>query len=318
MSRGELLVVGGGPAGLAAAIAAARLGARVSLADEGALPGGQLRYRRRNIERAPGTVPERGAAIAERLLQEATAAGVAVLTDTTVWGAFGDGTFGASRGDEPTLLTPAATIVAAGSTDLPLVFPGGSLPGIFTARAALKLANEWGVLPGHRWAVVGDDLGDEVAQSIDAVGGEIVARVSASSRLEAHGATLLETLLVDGVAVSVDCVAICVGRQPDAALAMMSDIPFAYAADLGGYVPGLDAAGRTADPNLLVCGDAAGTCSPEIALAEGEIAGVAAAVELGLAGPDSLDTVLERFALLRADRVARRAELAATYVQPVR
>ncbi|MFM9108969.1 MAG: FAD-dependent oxidoreductase [Chloroflexota bacterium] len=316
MSAREVLVVGAGPAGLAAAIAAARLGASVTLADEGARPGGQLRYRRRLIELDTGesVAP---AELAGRLVGEAREAGVRMLPGTSVWGAFGDGGFGASRGDEPMLFTPDATVLATGSTDLPLIFPGGSLAGVFTGRALLIMANDWGVLPARRWVTVGLSRLPEVETSIAAAGGEVVARAGADARLRAFGGPLLEMVEIDGRPFEADGLVVCAGRQPDAALAMMAEVPFGFDAALGGYAPVLDAYGRTARAGLLVCGDAAGTCSPELALAEGAVAGAAAA-GAGAAGTVAADRDSARLVERLSARRASQAGLRARYAQPVR
>jgi hypothetical protein len=99
---------------------------------------------------------------------------------------------------------------------------------------------------------------------------------------------------------------------------MMSDVPFGYSAALGGLVPVLDAFGRSALSNLIVCGDAAGVCSPDVALAEGAIAGAAAAVEAGVVSEEALVAEQERFAETMAARLEARAAVAPAFVQPVR
>jgi sarcosine oxidase subunit alpha len=318
MSRGDVLVIGGGPAGLCAAVSAARNGADVTLIDEGPQLGGQLRYRLCTVQH-PGTGEVSAASmLAEALEAAARAAGVRLMPRTTVWGAFADGSFGASLGDDPRLLSPSVTVLATGSTDLPVIFPGGSLAGVFTGRAALKLANEWGVLPGRRWAIVGRSRLPEIEESIAAAGGEVVVRAEVTSALRASGSPLLSALEIDGVTHEVDCVAIAAGRQPEATLALMSDVSFGYSAGLGGLVPVLDEAGRTALPNLLVCGDAAGACSPETAMAEGMVAGVAAAVEAGVASADALWAEQARLRDVLAARLEERLAIASGFVQPVR
>src|SRR5687768_2747810 len=84
----SIVVVGAGPAGLAAATEAATAGASVILLDERAEPGGQLRYRVQPVKVAAGAPAERPYPLAKRLVDAALAAGVRIRTDTTVAGCF--------------------------------------------------------------------------------------------------------------------------------------------------------------------------------------------------------------------------------------
>lgn len=317
----DVAVVGAGPAGLAAATAAARHGAAVLLLDERPEPGGQLRYRLSPVDPQAGSAPERPWEMLARLLDDAEAVGVQIMPGAVAWGRFEDGSLGVSRGSEPLLLRPGATVVCAGSTDLPLPFPGWSLPGVFSGRAAQILAGQWRVLPGRRWAVVGGGSeAAEVASDLRAAGAEVVAVAPAGVALAAQAGPdgALASLVVDGERVTVDGVAVAAGRQPDAALATMSGVPMGYSAAFGGLVPLLDDAGRTADSRLLVAGNGAGTCSPEVALAEGRVAGVAAAHAVGRATEADVAAALAAEASLLADRLLVRRALEPVYEQAYR
>ena len=82
----------------------------------------------------------------------------------------------------------------------------------------------------------------------------------------------------------VDVIAIAIGRQADPALATMAGVPLAFAAELGGLVPLVDEPPAKLVPGLFVAGDAAGVGSVAAAIAEGRLAGVAAAASLGSGG----------------------------------
>lgn len=317
----EVVVVGAGPAGLAAATTAARHGAAVLLLDERPEPGGQLCYRLSPIAARSGEAPGSPRELLARLLADATSAGVEVMPGAVAWGRFEDGSLGVSRGSEPLLLRPGATIICAGSTDLPLPFPGWSLPGVFSGRAAQILVTQWRVLPGRRWAVVGGGPeSGEIAGDLRAAGAAVavVAAPGAALAAEAGADSAIAALVADGARHALDGIAVAAGRQPDAALATMSGVPMAYAAEFGGLVPLLDAAGRTADPRLLAAGDAAGTCTPEVALAEGRIAGVAAAHAVGKAGEADVAAALAAEQPLLADRQRVRRALEPVYEQVYR
>jgi sarcosine oxidase, subunit alpha len=158
----DVLVVGGGAAGLHAALAAARLGADVVLADEGAEPGGRL-------------LATGGHEKARRLAQEVRAAGVELLAPAVALGYF-DGLTPVWERDTLHQVRARRTIFATGTIEQPLVFPGNDLPGVMLADGARRLAALYGVKPGHRAVVATtSDRGLEAALALRAAGVEIVA-----------------------------------------------------------------------------------------------------------------------------------------------
>ncbi|MEV4466454.1 FAD-dependent oxidoreductase [Micromonospora echinofusca] len=168
MSAPDVVVVGAGPAGLAAAAVLGRHGAAVTVVDEQEQPGGQI-YRR---PPAGFTPPKAPAAAGRALLAEAAAApGVRWLADTTVWGVLGtraglDGYAGqqpapgrhrvATHGPAGVrLLEPRAVLLTAGAYDLPVPFPGWTLPGVLTAGGVQTFVKAQGLLPGGRFVLAG-------------------------------------------------------------------------------------------------------------------------------------------------------------------
>ena len=167
----DLLVVGGGPAGLAAAIEAARSGLSVILADENPVPaevmgddvplhfgqrmGGAVRNRTGMTEAMLASEP---------LLETALEAGVDVRLGTFVWGLYANGrsvswlpgmVAGLSDGAASWMLGCKATIVAAGRRDMGLAFPGWERPGVMGATGAERLATRYGALDARRAVVLG-------------------------------------------------------------------------------------------------------------------------------------------------------------------
>jgi sarcosine oxidase subunit alpha len=150
----DVLVVGGGPAGLAAARAAASAGLSVILADDRAEIGGSLLWSDATIDGHAGT---------EWAAHALANADVRVLSRTTVFGAYDDGAFGLleRRATAPTgwaedrLWTVRArqTILASGAIERPLVFPHNDRPGIMLASAALAYLRQYGVLIGDEIVV---------------------------------------------------------------------------------------------------------------------------------------------------------------------
>ena len=279
----QVAVIGGGPAGLAAATAAARAGATTVLVDEGAALGGRLRYRIQPVvtDRPPPVAPS---ALVTSLAAEAAEAGVSIRTGATAWGLFA-GNVLAIAGGQATELRAGAVVLATGSTDLPWPFPGGTLPGVFTARAVQILLNRHRVRPGRRFVVVGvGSEAAEVAEDIRLAGGEIVATAdpTAGDTIAAEGVDGVRAVTVNGARHTADVVVVAVGRQVDAALAIMAGADVAFASALGGQVPLRDDRLRSTITGLFVADDAASPADVATALTEGRYAGVNAAALLGL------------------------------------
>jgi len=327
----QVAVVGGGPAGLAAAVGAAEAGARVTLLDEWPDLGGRLRY-----ESGPLSLPWRpdesapAPILADGLIDHAVALGVDLRPASVVWGVLDGTTLGVAAACPATteeagarrpissLLQPGVLILAPGSTDLPHPFPGATLPGVWSARALLILLNRDRVLPGRRLAILG--TGPEaaaVAAAVARAGIETAATVDPTTApVGAEGDERVRAILIDGKRIPVDLIAVAVGRQPDAALALMAGVGVGFEPLLGGHVPALDDRLRTTTPAIFVAGDAAGPADPTTALAEGRLAGLAAAATVGLAAPAlaEAETALARAA---AARLAARRRLGSVAVQAV-
>ena len=184
----DVLVIGGGAAGLAAAREAGRAGARVVLCDEGSRMGGWLLSE-------PGPVGDRPAtAWAEETLGEIRTMGeVRVMPRTTVLATFDHGTYVAVErvadhkpmpdGGEPRQclwhIIARRCVLASGATERPLVFGGNDRPGVMLSGAVRTYLNRYAVAPGRRavivtagedgWALLGDclRLGLEVAAIVD-------------------------------------------------------------------------------------------------------------------------------------------------------
>ncbi|MEQ4720585.1 2Fe-2S iron-sulfur cluster-binding protein [Nonomuraea sp. B19D2] len=184
----DVLVVGAGPAGLAAARDAARTGARVILADERPEPGGGLLGTAEEVEGRPGA--EWAAAVAAELagLPEVT-----VLPRTTVFGYYDDNYLVAVErrtnhlgGAAPAhvareriwRIRARRVVLATGAHERPIAFAGNDLPGVMLAGAARTYVNRYGVLPGRRAVVfTAGDSAYAAAFDLVGVGVEVAAIV---------------------------------------------------------------------------------------------------------------------------------------------
>jgi sarcosine oxidase subunit alpha len=313
----RIAVIGAGPAGLSAAAVAARAGAVVDLLEERDEAGGQLRYRAQPVVAEFGQPAERPFELADRLLEEATVAGVQLRLGAVAAGCF-------VNGRELLIVENTrswnwhgdALIVATGSTDLPYPFPGATYPGVFSGRGLQILLNRYRIRPGQRFAIIGGASdAEELAVDVMLAGGEVVwSGIAPAPFLRAEGVDGVNALRVGGEAFAVDVIAIAVGRQPDPALATMAGVPLAFAAELGGLVPVIDEWLQAPTGQIFVAGDAAGAGSIAAAIAEGRLAGAAAAARLGLMSDDALPAVRDSNAELAA-RAAIRSSLQPVFTQ---
>jgi pyruvate/2-oxoglutarate dehydrogenase complex dihydrolipoamide dehydrogenase (E3) component len=314
----RIVVVGAGPAGLMAASAAAGAGASVLLLEERPQAGGQLLYRVQPVESASGLPAERPDQLAERLVADALAAGVELRSSALVAGAFPGNELFIVEQDRGWRTTADAVVITTGSTDLPFPFPGWTFPGVFSGRALQILLNQWWVRPGKRCAIVGEGpAADELAVDILLAGGEVVwSGIVPAPFLRVEGEDGVRALVAGAQRVEVDIVVIAVGRQADATLATMCGVPLGFAAELGGLVPLVGDRLQAEGSTMFVAGDAAGIGSVAAAIAEGRLAGVAAAASLGLAREEDVVTARDRGGAELAWRLNERSRLQAAHRQP--
>ncbi|MET2832101.1 FAD-dependent oxidoreductase [Mesorhizobium shangrilense] len=154
----ELAIVGGGPAGLAAAALAAELGVETVLFDEQPTPGGQV-YR--NIEANSrrhdalrdilGGDYAKGLALAERFRR--SGAGYEPLT--AIWQVSAGGKLGVSQNGKAYLTKAGRVILATGAMERPFPIPGWTLPGVMGAGAAQTLMKASGIVPDRPTIIAG-------------------------------------------------------------------------------------------------------------------------------------------------------------------
>jgi thioredoxin reductase/bacterioferritin-associated ferredoxin len=174
-----LVIIGGGPGGLSAAIAAANAGAKVLVIDENLQPGGQI-YRQlpETFQAAePGRL---GADYVDgrSLLKEVQnlSDAITIWNDALVWSVFDSNQLAIARGNELVLLDANAIVVATGAYERPVPVPGWTLPGVMTAGGAQVLLKSQRIRPGQRALLAGaGPLQLVVANQLLDAGMEVVA-----------------------------------------------------------------------------------------------------------------------------------------------
>ena len=330
----EVLVIGGGPAALCAADAAASMGAHVVLCERYDAAGGQLvKQTHKFFGSEKQYAGDRGIHIGDFLLEKiAKNPNTELLTEADVLGIYEDGVVTVLHENKHLKFRPQKTIVATGASEKFLEFPNNDLPGIYGAGAVQTLMNVYGVLPAERAVMVGaGNIGLIVSYQMMQAGVKVVSLVEAAPRIggylvhaskiaragvpirtgytvkEAYGDGKLEGVVIvqlddkfqqiPGTEEDIKCDTLClaVGLTPLTELLWQAGCHMEFIRELSGHVPVLDENLMTSVPGIYVAGDATGSEEASAAMVEGMIAGYAVAESLGY-DP-------EKAAALKADAV---------------
>ncbi len=299
----DLLVIGSGPAGLAAALVAGRSGARTILADEDFVMGGRLHAETHEIDGQPG-----GGWAASVVAELGALENVRLLSRTTVFGAYDHGIYGAverktdhlpdSEGKPRQILWRVYSrraILCAGAIERPIAFGANDRPGVMLAGAVRTYANRYAVAPGKRTGVfTNNDNGWRTAVDLAAKGVEIAAVIDTREmappadiagveiRMGGRIATtwgrrgLKAVTLATGEKIAMDCLAVSGGWNPAVHLTSHQRGRPVWRDDIAAFVPG---AGLPV--GMAVAGSANGNLSCGAALREGHDAASAIMQDLG-------------------------------------
>ncbi len=187
----EILVIGAGPAGLSAAIEAAKYGADVLVVDENTKPGGQLF---KQIHKFFGSrrhqAGVRGVDIGTELLEEVQKLGVEVMLNTVAYGIYpnDEGVALAVNGEKGMIVHPKKVIMATGASENPLAFPGWTLPGVVGAGAIQTMINVHRVPVGKRILMIGSgNVGLIVTYQLLQSGADVAGIVEAAPTVGGYG-----------------------------------------------------------------------------------------------------------------------------------
>lgn len=200
----DLLVIGGGAGGLAAAAVAAEAGLDVVLVDERALPGGQFFKQPGAAHRFADIIAiDRQVAEGRARIERARRAGVEILSGADAWGAFAPLTVGVTTGVQSLLFRPSRLVVATGAYERGVPVPGWTLPGVMTTGAAQTLLKTDGVLPGRRVLVSGNGpLNLQVALELARAGANVAAVAELAPRRGVSRAGALLGLMANALDVA--------------------------------------------------------------------------------------------------------------------
>ncbi len=326
MIHTDIVVVGGGPAGMRAAINAAESGANVIVLDRDGHLGGQLvKQTHMFFGSQKQYASTRGVDIAKILMAELDKHKdkITIMTDSTVIGLYEDGVLTADQGGKYIKIKPKAIVVATGASEKFNAFPNNDLPGIYGAGAVQTLMNVYGVAPGDSVFMAGaGNIGLIVSYQLMQAGikvkgvicrgpkfGGYAVHASKLRRMGvpvmpshkviyAHGKDHLEkiTLIkldenkkeIPGTEfdIEVDVLCIATGLTPLVELLWQAGCEMKYVSELSGHVPLRNEDLMTSLKGVYVAGDVAGIEEASSAMVEGALAGLCAAKSLGFAHPD--------------------------------
>ena len=177
----DVLVIGAGPAGLAAAIAAAEAGAQVIVLDERDAPGGQ--YHKPLAPSHAATAPDAQHREGSALRARAERAGAEIVPNAIVWGAFAHDEVAAIVAGQATVFATRRLILAPGAHERPVPLPGWTLPGVLTTGGVQSLARAQRVVPGQPVLIAGNGpLNLQLACELLAGGVRVAAVVEAAAK----------------------------------------------------------------------------------------------------------------------------------------
>jgi thioredoxin reductase len=347
-----LIIVGAGPAGIGAALAAAEAGIHTMLVDEhpvaaslmgldvplhfGQRMNAAVQNKQRMVERLVESNPG---------LADAFERGIDIELGVYAWGAFMNGpsahvmakpVLGVADETRSWMVSFDRLILATGARDLGLSFAGWEKPGVMGIAGALALIRRYKAFDGRRLVILGSGapalelaetaLGEGIAVeamievAVEAQGSEAVRR-----RLEAKGVRILtrhaikeargsgevSAALVVGLdddggpvpgsehEIACDTIVIAIGLVPNVELMNVLGCKLDFRSELGGFVPAVDAEGRTSHRQVFAVGDCAGVhdgkrLAPSVAEGEGRMAGLAAARDLGAPAVPLAHPMVER------------------------
>ena len=300
----ELLVVGAGPAGVAAATVAAERGRAVILLDDTPWLGGQIW---RGEQQKP-TSPQ-----AQTWLNRLARSGARIIGEARMVGLEGPGRYVVETPEDHWTIEPKALVLATGARELFLPFPGWTLPGILGAGGLQALVKTGWPIEGQRVVVAGSGpLLLAVAAGLKKAGANIVGLFEQASpvslarfstQLIAHpdkigqafslrrqlagvpsklgwwpvraeGTNQVERLVMTSgrQTLTVDCDAVACGFG----LVPSLELPALLGCLLDGEAVAVDAGQQTSVPGIFAAGELTGVGGNDKALVEGQVAGLTA------------------------------------------
>lgn len=317
----EVAIIGGGPAGLSAAVELGEVQSNCILMDDHSQVGGQLN---KQIHKFFGSekhsAGQRGIDIAKKLEERVSLLNIEIWPESTVLDFDNEGCLWVNKGDSGIVdLMADRVIIATGANENTFPFQNWTLPGIMGAGALQTMMNLYRVLPGRRVLMVGaGNVGLIVAYQLLQAGAEVIAIIESANKIsgyDVHRRKILRTGVpiltstsivsalgekeVEGAVISsvddefrplpgterqlaVDTICLAVGLSPLIDLAWSRGCKIVNEPLLGGWIPVHDADQQTNIDSVYIVGDCCSIEEASVAMEEGRIAGISVAESMNL------------------------------------
>lgn len=324
MIEKDLVVIGGGPAGLSACKIAAEAGMKVAVFERSFALGGQLIKQTHKFFGSESQYAKvRGIEIAKILIKDLEKTDTEIFLNATVVGLYKDNIITVYQNGRYFKVKAKAIVIATGASEKFLAFENNDLPGIYGAGAVQTLMNIHGVLPGKEVVMVGSgNIGLIVSYQLIQAGVKVKALVEAAGKIGGYGVHAsklrrlgvpiltnttvkraigkdkLEKIItvkldqnwneISGSEEEIACDALCisVGLSPLHQLLSMAEANMLYVNELGGLVPIKTCDYETSLKGVFAAGDVTGIEEASSAMVEGKIAGLMAAKHSGFIHPE--------------------------------
>jgi len=311
----DFAIVGGGPAGLSAAIYASRFGIKPLIIEENFLIGGQLIKQTHKFFGSKSHYASiRGIDIAKILINDAQERGINIWTSSSVVGFYPGNILGVVKEGRYYKVEAKTILISTGASEKSILFPGNDLPGVYGAGAIQTLMNVYGITPGKKVLILGaGNIGVIVAYQLLQAGIEVVAIAEAlpkvgayivhSAKLKRLGVPIFTSHTISYVfgkdkveqaeiaeinhkwqkiqgtekRLNVDTVGLAVGLSPSVEILSQAGAKMTYIPELGGYISLHNMNMETSIPGVFIAGDISGIEEASSAMLEGRIAGLNAA-----------------------------------------